>query len=124
LGINDWFIEEMLTTPEVGEEHDALREPALCIPDRWPRPVRNGQYEWAPAIGASYSTPERAVTISPIARYVMSYHASETGASEVQTLDLFPTVTLGFNGGWSVSFYSENPIVCNSINHSWRAAWR
>jgi hypothetical protein len=49
----------------------------------------------------------------------MSYHASEAGATKVRTLDLFPWVTLGFNDGWSLSFYSENSIVYNAVTNKW-----
>jgi hypothetical protein len=82
-------------------------------------PFGNSQYEWAPAIGVTYSTPERAVTISPLARYFMSYHASEAAASEVRTLMLFPMVTVGLKDGWSLSFYGENPIVYNAVTSKW-----
>ena len=77
-GINDWFIEEILTTPEVVKNTTLFASVRLVFPTGGLGPFGNGQYEWAPAIGVNYSTSGRAVTISPLARYFMSYHASET----------------------------------------------
>ena len=118
-GIGDWFIEEIFTTPEVAKNTTFFASVRLVFPTGGLGPFGAGQYEWAPMIGMNYSIPERAVTLNPVARYFMSYHASEEGAGKVRTLDLFPTVTFGFKDGWSVSFYSENPIVYNDVTNKW-----
>ena len=82
-------------------------------------PFGNGQYEVAPALGMLYSIPEHALTIGPVARYFMSYHATEGATGKVRTLDLYPIVTFGLKEGWSLSLYSENPIIYNDVTNKW-----
>jgi len=118
-GIGDWFIEEIFTTPEVAKNLTLIGSVRFVFPTGGQAPFGSGQYQWAPMIGMSYAIPEHAVTISPVARYLMSYHAKDDGAAKVRTLDLFPTVTFGFRDGWSLAFYSENPIVYNDVTGKW-----
>jgi hypothetical protein len=118
-GINDWFVEEIFTTPEVAKNTTLAASVRFVFPTGGLGPFGNGQYEWAPGIGLSYSDPERVVTISPFVRYFMSYYSNDESAGKVRTLDLFPTITLGLKDGWSVSFYSENPIAYNDVTNKW-----
>jgi hypothetical protein len=82
-------------------------------------PFGSNQYQWAPMISATYAIPEYKTTIAPLARYFMSYHATASDVSQVRRLDLYPTVTFGLPDDWSLSFYNENPIQYNQINHGW-----
>ena len=76
-------------------------------------PFGVNQYQWAPGVGAIYAIPEQKITISPFARYFMSFHATEPATPQVRKLDLFPTVTFGLPDDWSLAFYPENPITYN-----------
>jgi len=118
-GIADWFIEEKVTTPEVERNTTFWASVRFVFPTGGLAPYGNGQYEWAPALGMRYSVPEHALTIAPVARYFMSYHATEADAGKTRTLDLFPIVTFGLTEGWSLSFYPENPIVYNNVTNKW-----
>ncbi len=82
-------------------------------------PFGSDQYQWAPGVGATYVIPEHRITISPFARYFMSFHATEPGAAKVRKLDLFPTVTFGLADDWSLAFYPENPISYNDVTNKW-----
>jgi len=118
-GIGDWFIEEVVTTPEVAKNLNFWASVRFVFPTGGLAPFGNGQYEWAPALGMRYSMPEHALTFGPVVRYFMSYHATEGAVGKVRTLDLYPIVTFGLKEGWSLSFYSENPIVYNDVTNKW-----
>jgi len=118
-GIGDWFIEEIVTTPEVAKNTSFWASARFVFPTGGLAPFGNGQYEWAPALGMLYSLPEHALTFGPVARYFMSYHATEGAAGKVRTLDLYPIVTFGLTEEWSLSFYSDNPIIYNDVTHKW-----
>lgn len=118
-GIGDWFIEEIFTTPELAKNFRMIGSVRFVFPTSGGSPFGSKQYQWAPMIGASYAIPEHRVTISPSARYFMSYHATEPNTAQVRNLDLFPGVTFGLAEGWSLAFYSENPITYNDITNKW-----
>jgi hypothetical protein len=66
-----------------------------------------------------YAIPEHGVTLSPVARYFMSYHATEAGAAKVRQLDLYPAVTVDLPDRWSLAFYPKNPITYNDVTNKW-----
>jgi hypothetical protein len=118
-GIGDWFIEEYFTTPELDRNTTITASVRFVFPTGGSAPFGSSQYQWAPAIGMSYAIPEDGVTISPLARYFMSYHATAEDAAKVRTLYLFPTITFGLRNDWDLSFYAENPVVYNDVIHKW-----
>ena len=118
-GIGDWFVEETLGTPELAKNTKASVGVRFVFPTGGLSPFGSGQYQWAPTVSMSYAMPDAGLTLSPIARYFMSYHASEDAAAKVRRLDLYPTVTQRIAQGWSVSFYNENAISYNDITNKW-----
>ena len=68
-------------------------------------------------LSASYALPDHGITFSPLARYFMSFHASAPGAAKIRKLTLFPIVTFGLPGNWSLAFYPENPISYNDARN-------
>jgi len=118
-GIGDWSIEEIFATPELAKNFKMSASVRFVFPTGGSSPFGSNQYQWAPSIGATYSIPERKITISPLARYFMSYHATEPDAAQVRRLALYPAVTFGLPDEWSLAFYAENPIEYNQINHGW-----
>jgi hypothetical protein len=118
-GIQDGFIEEYLTTPEVARNTTVHASVRFAFPTGGNAPFGSSQYQWAPAIGINYEIPEHRVTIALFARYLVSYHATTEGAPKVRELDLFPTVTFGLGNDWALSFYSENPIAYNDVVNKW-----
>jgi hypothetical protein len=118
-GIGDWFIEEIFATPELAKNLRMTASVRLVFPTAGGSPFGVNQYQWAPGVGATYAIPERKITISPFARYFMSYHATEPNAPQVRKLDLFPAVTFGLPDAWSLVFYPENPITYNDTTNKW-----
>ena len=108
-GIGDWFIEEAFTSPEVSKNLRLFGSVRFVFPTGGAAPFGGNQYQWAPALGAIYAIPEHRITISPTARYFMSYHAVRSGGSEVRKLDLFPTVTFGLPDNWSLALLCREP---------------
>lgn len=118
-GIGDWFIEEIFATPELAKNFRMSASVRFVFPTGGSSPFGSDQYQWAPGVGATYAIPEQGITISPFARYFMSYHATEPGAGRIRRLDLFPTVTFGLPDNWSLAFYPENPISYNDVTNKW-----
>jgi hypothetical protein len=118
-GIGDWFIEEIFTSPEVSKNLRLWGSVRFVFPTGGSSPFGSNQYQWAPAVGATYAIPEHRITLGPAARYFMSYHAVRSGGPQVRKLDLFPGVTFGFDDGWSLAFYPENPITYNAETSKW-----
>lgn len=118
-GIGDWFIEETFTSPELAQNFRMSGGVRFVFPTGGGSPFGSQQYQWAPTINATYAIPEHRITISPTARYFMSFHATSASASQVRRLDLFPTVTFGLAEGWSLAFYPENPISYNDVSDKW-----
>lgn len=116
-GIGDWFIEEIITSPQLTKNFSMWASVRFVFPRE--SPFGTPQYEWAPAVGASYAIPEHGITIDPVARYFVSYHATESGADKVRELDLFPIVKVALPNKWSLSFYPENAISYNAVTHKW-----
>ena len=118
-GIGDWFIEEIFATPELAKNFRMSASVRFVFPTGGSSPFGGNQYQWAPGVGATYAIPEQRITISPFARYFMSYHAVREGGPEVRKLDLFPGVTFGLPDNWSLAFYPENPITYNDQTNKW-----
>jgi len=118
-GIGDWFIEEIFATPELAKNFRMSASVRFVFPTGGGSPFGADQYQWAPGVGATYAIPEKKITISPFARYFMSFHATEPGAAKIRKLDLFPTVTFGLPDDWSLAFYPENPITYNDQTNKW-----
>ena len=118
-GIGDWFIEEIFATPELAKNFRMSASVRFVFPTGGSSPFGGNQYQWAPGVGATYAIPEHRVTISPFARYFMSYHAVREGGPKVRKLDLFPSVTFGLPDNWSLAFYPENPITYNDETNKW-----
>jgi len=91
----------------------------------WPTggqpPFGSEQYQWAPSLYLSYQMPDfgYGMTVRPLARYFMSYHANTAGAGKIRRLDLYPTVTFDLPDRWFIAFYPENPIKYNEITRQW-----
>jgi hypothetical protein len=118
-GIGDWFIEEIFATPELAKNFRMSASVRFVFPTGGGSPFGGNQYQWAPGVGATYVIPEQRITISPFARYFMSYHAVRSGGPQVRKLDLFPAVTFGLPDNWSLAFYPENPITYNDETNKW-----
>ena len=118
-GINDWFAEEIFAPPELASGIGLIGSVRLVFPTGGLGPFGSGQYQVAPAIGMRHAVPGRAISFSPLARYFISVHATDDAAPRVRTLDLFPTATFGLAEGWSLSLYSENPLVYSAVSHKW-----
>jgi hypothetical protein len=118
-GISDWFIEEIFTTPDLAPNFRMFGSVRFVFPTGGGSPFGSEQYQWAPAAGATYGMPDRGITLSPHARYFMSFHATEPGAAKIRKLDLYPTVAFALRDGWSLAFYPENPITYNDVSGKW-----
>jgi hypothetical protein len=118
-GINDWFIEEIFATPELAKNFHMWASIRLVFPTGGASPFGSDQYQWAPAVSATYAIPERGITFSPAARYFMSFQATEPSATKIRQLELFPDVTLALPDRWSLAFYSENGISYNAVTNKW-----
>lgn len=118
-GIGDWYVEEIFTTPELAENLKMWASVRLVFPTGGASPFGAGQYQWAPAVSAIYAIPEQGITFNPVARYFMSYHATEPGAARIRQLSLFPIVTFALPDSWSLAFYPENAINYNAVTHKW-----
>ena len=118
-GINDWFVEEIFTTPELARDLKAWASLRLVFPTGGASPFGSQQYQWAPAVSLVYAMPEHGITFSPVVRYFMSYHATSSTAQKVRKLDLYPIVDFRLPGGWSLVTYPENGISYNELTHKW-----
>jgi hypothetical protein len=118
-GIGDAFIEEILASPELAKNFSMWASVRLVFPTGGSSPFGSDQYQWAPALSAKYVIPEHGIMFNPVARYFMSYHATEAGARKVRQLDLFPILTFALPHNWSVAAYSENGISYNDVTNKW-----
>jgi hypothetical protein len=118
-GIGDWFVEEIVDTPELAENFKAWASLRLVFPTGGAGPFGSGQYQWAPALSASYALPDHGITFAPVARYFMSFHATQPGAAQIRQLDLYPITSFAQPDGWSLVFYPENGITYNAETHQW-----
>ena len=118
-GIGDWYVEEIFTTPELAENFKMWGSVRLVFPTGGSGPFGSSQYQWAPAVSASFAMPEYGISVGPVARYFMSYHATEPGASKIRQLWLYPILTFAMQDNWSLAFYSENGIAYNAVTHNW-----
>ncbi len=118
-GIGDWFIEEIFATPELARNFRMWASVRFVFPTGGSSPFGSPQYQWAPAVSASYAIPEHGITFGPVARYFMSYHATEPGAGKIRQLDLYPILTFALRDSWSLVFYPENGISYNDVINKW-----
>ena len=117
--IADWFIEELFISPEVVKNLRLFGSVRFVFPTGGEAPFGSSQYQWAPALGAIYAIPERQITLSPFARYLMGFHATEPGVSLMRRLTLYPQVSFGLGDGWRLAFYPEHPIQHNDRTSRW-----
>lgn len=117
-GIGDWFVEEIFNT-ELAKNLRMTASVRFVFPTASGSPFGANQYQWAPGVGATYAIPEQRITLSPFARYFMSFHATEPNTAQIRKLDLYPAVTFGIAEGWSLAFYPENPITYNDETNKW-----
>jgi hypothetical protein len=120
-GIEDWFIEEIFTSPQLATNFRVWGSLRFVFPTGGSSPFGSNQYQWAPAVSAEYAIPEYGITLSPVARYFMSYHATTPNAAEIRKLDLFPIVTFALPDAWSLVSYPENGFSYNEVTHKWFA---
>jgi hypothetical protein len=118
-GIGDWYAEEKMETPPLAENFSMWGSLRFVFPTGGASPFGSGQYQLAPAVGATYAMPERGITLAPTARYFMSYHATQSGAPKIRQLLLYPTVVFALPESWSLSVYPENGIAYNDVTHKW-----
>ncbi len=118
-GIGDWFAEEILSSPELAPNLRMWASVRLVFPTGGASPFGSEQYQWAPALSMDYAMPEHGITLSPVARYFMSYHATAPGAGKIRKLDLYPIVTVALPDSWSLVTYPENGISYNEVTHKW-----
>ena len=118
-GIGDWYIEELLAPPPLSENFKVWASVRLVFPTGGEGPFGSGQYQWAPAVSAIYSAPEHGITFNPVARYFMSFHATEPGAAKIRQLALYPILAVTLPQSWSLTFYPENGIFYNAVTHKW-----
>ena len=91
----------------------------LVFPTSKGPPFGSDQWQWAPSVGANYTIPEHRIALTPLARYFMSFHATEPDAAQIRRLDLFPGVQFGLPDDWTLAFYPENPISYNDVTNKW-----
>jgi hypothetical protein len=73
----------------------------------------------APSLGAVISRPENQLTFAPVVRYFYGFHTTDDNATKVRRWDIYPALTKGFDDGWSLAFYPENPIGYNDVTNKW-----
>ena len=118
-GAGDWFVEESFATPELAKNLKGVLGARFVFPTGGLSPFGSGQYQWAPVLGLTYTMPGRGLTLAPLARYFMSYHAAETAAGQVRRLDFYPTASQRFGEDWTFSAWNENPISYNDVTRKW-----
>ena len=118
-GINDWFVEEIFISPELATNFRMGTSVRFVFPTGGSSPFGSDQYQWAPAVGANYAIPEHGITLTPVARYLMSFQGTEPSAITIRQLNLYPTVTFAFPDSWSLAFYPENGITYNGVTNKW-----
>jgi hypothetical protein len=118
-GIGDWFLESTYLSPEIDKNMKWSTSLRLVFPTGGKSPFGSSQYQVAPSIGFLASRPENKLTFNPVARYFYSYHATDDSAAKVRRWDIYPTLTKGFDDGWSIAFYPENPISYNDVSNKW-----
>ena len=118
-GIGDWFVEEIFSTPELAPNFRMWASIRFVFPTGGSSPFGSGQYQWAPALQATYEIPEHGITFGPVARYSMSYHATKPGAGKIRQLNLYPILTFALPDSWSLSFYPENGPSYNNVTNKW-----
>jgi hypothetical protein len=118
-GVGDAFIEEILSTSELAPNFRLGGSMRFVFPTGNGSPFGSGQYQIAPMLNLTYAMPERGVVLAPVARYFISYHATQPNAAKIRQLDLYPIVTIALPDSWGVAFYPENGIGYNAETHKW-----
>lgn len=119
--IGDSLTEFYVTTPPVAPDLTLGASLRLVWPTGGQPPFGAEQYQWAPSLSLNYRVPDLGygMTLHPLARYFMSYHAASAGAAKIRKLELYPTVTFALPDRWFIALYPENPIVYNEITGQW-----
>ncbi len=118
-GIGNWFVDQSVGTPELAPNFRMSAGVRLVAPTAKGPPFGADQWQWAPSVGASYALPGGRIVLAPLVRYFFSFHATESGASQIRSLNLFPAVRFGLPDGWTLAFYPENPIAYNDVTNKW-----
>lgn len=119
--VGDSLTEFYATTPSVATHLTLGGSLRLVWPTGGRPPFGAEQYQWAPSLYLDYRVPDLGygVTLHPLARYFMSYHAASADAAKIRKLELYPTVTFALPERWFVAFYPENPVVYNESTGQW-----
>ncbi len=119
--VGDSLTEFYATSPPVVPHLTLGGSLRLVWPTGGQPPFGAEQYQWAPSLSLNYRVPDLGygMTLHPLARYFMSYHAASAGAAKIRKLDLYPTVTFDLPDRWFIVLYPENPIEYNEITGQW-----
>jgi hypothetical protein len=136
-GISDMLIEEIIDSPEVAKNLRLRTSLRFVFPTGGQAPFGSDQWQVAPGLGFTYRLPEtlRGMTVAPYFRYYSGFDAS-SGVSQVQRLDISPTLTVHLDHlrgikmvmelfdetlpkTWALSLYPENSISYNATTGKW-----
>ena len=136
-GIADMLIEEIIDGPEVAKNLRLRASLRFVFPTGGLAPFGSNQWQAAPGLGFTYRLPEtlRGMTVVPYLRYYSGFDAS-SGVSQVQRLDIFPTLTIHLDQlrgikmvmelfdetlpkTWALALYPENSISYNATTGKW-----
>ena len=136
-GISDMLIEEIIYSPEVAKNLRLRTSLRFVFPTGGQSPFGSDQSQVAPGLGFTYRLPEtlRGMTVAPFFRYYSGFDAS-SGVSQVQRLDISPTLTVHLDHlrgikmvmelfdetlpkTWALALYPENSISYNTATGKW-----
>jgi hypothetical protein len=120
-GVGAIMFESIVDTPEVAKNLTLRGSVRFVLQAPKGQPFGATQYQIAPGLGLTYQMPDalNGVTLSPYVRYFFGFDADPPGSTLTHSLNLFPTVTFGLSGPWSLAFWPENPITYNHNDGSW-----
>ena len=121
-GMGNALIEAVVDTPEVAPNLSLRAGLRLVFPSPKAEPFgKDNQYQIAPGIGLIYKMPGtlNGVTLAPYVRYFRGFNPQSADTSRVNSLYVYPSLTLGLNPQWSVVFYPEHPITYDHDKGSW-----
>jgi hypothetical protein len=111
-------IEEIFDTPELAKNFRMWASVRFVFPTGGSTPFGapsiSGRPRWARA-----TRSEHGITFGPVARYFMSYHATEPNANKVRRFP-FP-FHAPLADAWSLVSYPENRVIYNDVTHKWFA---
>lgn len=119
VGASDFFVEEIVDLPASGNMRlrGSLR---LVMPSGGGSPFGADQWQLVPGFGGTWRYPDvwKGVTLSPYARYFYGFDAA-SGVTTKRSWNLFPTVTFGLGGKWSMVLWPEQGITYNYRSRKW-----